>query len=109
MFFLNKKSCATLSMREAAQELSKEPKIRLIDVRTVGEYRQEHIPGSTNVPLDRLGEIADAVPNKDARVFVYCQSGSRSRMACSRLEKLGYTDVTNIGGISQWPGKTVGR
>ena len=95
-------------MPEAQTELNKDSSIRLIDVRTPEEYRAAHIPGSVNVPLDRIGDISRAVPDKDARLFVYCLSGARSRSASAALASMGYTDVNNIGGISQWTGR-IGR
>lgn len=107
MFFFSKKAAhATLSMDQAAQQLAADPSILLLDVRTPGEYRTGHIPGSVNLPLDRLTQIAQVAPSPDARLFVYCQSGGRSRAACTQLVKLGYTDVTNLGGISAWTGRT---
>lgn len=105
MFFGRKPNFSYVSMPEAQTELSKDPSIRLIDVRTVEEYRAGHIPGSVNVPLDRIYEIERAVPDKSARLFVYCLSGARSRTASSMLASMGYTDVSNIGGITQWTGK----
>lgn len=104
MLFKQKNACQSLSMGSAAQELKKDGQIRLVDVRTEEEYREGHIPGSVNLPLNRITDIPRLVPDKDARVFVYCLSGGRSQVACAQLIRLGYTNVTNIGGISQWPG-----
>ena len=36
---------------------------------------------------------------KDTPLFLYCRSGARSSRGCKALEKLGYTNVTNLGGI----------
>lgn len=105
MFLFGKKpSATTLSMSKAAEELAADKAIFLLDVRTEAEFRAGHIPGSVNLPLDRLAQIAQMVPDLDRRLFVYCQSGGRSRAACSKLAKLGYTNITNIGGILSWTG-----
>lgn len=104
MFFNFKKSTASLSMKEAAGELAKDKSIYLLDVRTKEEYAGGHIPGSVNVPLNEIQKVEKLVPEKDARVFVYCQGGGRSRQAGSVMAKMGYTNVTNIGGIVQWRG-----
>ena len=77
----------------------------LLDVRTPEEYRQGHIPGSCNIPLQTLVDVVTRVPDKDTPLFVYCRSGARSAQATSMLESLGYTNVTNIGGISAYTGK----
>ena len=77
----------------------------LLDVRTPDEFRQGHIPGSINVPLQSIDKVADMIDNKTAPIFVHCLSGSRSRQAAAVLQQLGYTNVKNIGGISAYAGK----
>ena len=77
----------------------------LLDVRTVQEYRVGHIPGSKNVPLQVIDNIRNIVKNKNTPLYVYCQSGSRSRQAADLLGALGYGNVKNIGGISAYSGK----
>ena len=77
----------------------------LLDVRTPQEYREGHIPGSKNVPLQQLDKISSVIDNKDAPMFVYCHSGARSRQAASMLQHMGYTNVQNIGGIAAYSGK----
>ncbi|HWR18214.1 MAG TPA: rhodanese-like domain-containing protein [Clostridia bacterium] len=105
MLFGRKPGFSYISMPEAQTELNKNSAIRIIDVRTPEEYRAGHIPGSMNVPLDHIGGILNAVPDKSERLFVYCLSGARSRSASQKFTDMGYTDVNNIGGISQWTGK----
>ena len=77
----------------------------LLDVRTPDEYRQGHIPGSKNVPLQSIDKVADMIDNKAAPIFVHCLSGARSRQAAAVLKQMGYTKVKNIGGISAYAGK----
>ena len=77
----------------------------LLDVRTPQEYREGHIPGSKNVPLQRLDQVKAVAGNKETTLFVYCYSGSRSRQAVSMLQRMGYTQVQNIGGIAAYSGK----
>ena len=43
--------------------------------------------------------------NKDAELFVYCYSGTRSRQATVMLQHMGYTKVQNLGGITAYQGK----
>lgn len=100
--FFGKKKFNKLSMNEAAQQLQERKDIKLIDVRTTDEYRNGHIPRSKNIPLDRISSIS---LDKETPLFVYCQSGMRSKSACNELVNMGYTDVTNIGGIVSWSGK----
>lgn len=81
------------------------PDALLIDVRERDEYAQGRIPGSKNVPLSDLGSITSVTRDKDAPLFVYCLSGARSRQATAQLQAMGYTNVTNIGGISRYRGE----
>ncbi len=105
MFLGRSRAGKTLSMDMAKAELSKNSSIALIDVRTAGEYDRGHIPGSIHIPLDRLFAIDNFVSDKNAKIFVYCLSGARSGQACMYLTRAGYSDVTNIGGITQWRGE----
>jgi len=77
----------------------------LLDVRTPQEYREGHIPGSKNVPLQQLDKVEGVTENKDTVLYVYCHSGARSRQAVSLLKHMGYTNVHNIGGITAYSGK----
>lgn len=106
MFGLFRHKGKTLSMEEAKKRIASDPSIRVIDVRTAKEYRQGHIPGSINVPMDRLTHIQKLLPDKHhTKIFVYCFSGSHTREACHTLKRLGYHHVTNIGGIAFWTGE----
>ncbi len=79
----------------------------LLDVRTAEEYRSGHIEGSTNLPLDSITTAPDIVKDKDTPLFVHCLSGGRSGQAVSYLQRVGYTNVQNIGGIGSYRGKVV--
>ena len=77
----------------------------LLDVRTPQEYREGHIPGSINVPLQIIDKVTAVTENRDTALFVYCHSGARSRQATAMLQHMGYTNVQNIGGIAAYHGK----
>ncbi len=78
-----------------------------MDVRTPSEYRNGHIEGSVNFPLDRIMDVADAIGDKDTPIFVYCHSGARSAQATTLLNRMGYKNVRNIGGIVNYKEKVV--
>ena len=70
-----------------------------IDVRTPEEFKEGHLQGAVNIPVDQItANIARVAPNKNAPVNLYCRSGKRAGIAKQELEKLGYTRVTNHGG-----------
>ena len=77
----------------------------LLDVRTPQEYREGHIPGSQNVPLQQLDKVDEVADNIDTVLYVYCRSGSRSRQAAMLLQHMGYSNVHNIGGILAYKGE----
>ena len=72
----------------------------MIDVRTAEEYAAGHIPKSLNIPLDRIGSIDEVSSSKNQKIYLYCQSGFRSKKACKFLKQLGYTNVEDIGSVS---------
>ena len=79
----------------------------LLDVRTVDEYRQGHIDGSLNIPLQNIHSVKNNIPDLDKPIYVHCLSGARSAQATSVLKSMGYTNVTDIGGINSYRGKVV--
>lgn len=87
------------------REFIKTPDAVLLDVRTLEEYAGGHIPFAKNLPLDRISEISNVVPDRDTPVFVYCRSGSRSGTAEKILRNMGYSRVKNIGGMLSYGGK----
>ena len=97
-----------ITMDEAVAMMEKEEDYIILDVRTVAEYNEKHIPGAINIPNEAIG--ADAIPelpDKDQLILVYCRSGNRSKQASEKLATLGYTNIVVFGGINNWPGKTV--
>ena len=93
------------NINQGVKEYSATPGAVLLDVRTSEEYRGGHIPGSKNVPLSSIDKIASVAENKDTALFVYCYSGARSRQVVGLLQRMGYRNVTNIGGIAAYAGK----
>ena len=77
----------------------------LLDVRTPDEYRQGHILGSKNVPLQSIDKVTGMINNKATPIFVHCLSGARGRQAAAILQQMGYSNVKNSGGISAYTGK----
>ncbi len=77
----------------------------LLDVRTREEYAQGHVPESCNIPLQEIDSAPSAIVHKNTPIFVYCYSGARSAQATAYLNRMGYTSVQNIGGISAYTGE----
>ena len=71
----------------------------LLDVRTEGEYRRGHLNGFRNIPLDDLREHLDEL-DRGKPVYVNCQTGLRSYLACRLLTQYGFTCAHLSGGYS---------
>jgi rhodanese-related sulfurtransferase len=69
----------------------------IIDVRTPAEFKEGHIPGSRNIPLDQIGSKSAELKKAGKPVITVCRSGSRSGMAKSKLIASGI-EVYNGGG-----------
>ena len=74
----------------------------LIDVREPDEFAADHAENAKNIPLGDIeaGKLTEAT--KTVKVYVYCRSGKRAGVAKTALDKQGYTNVENLGGLSDW-------
>ncbi len=72
----------------------------IIDVRTNAEYNEGHLKESVNIPLDEIESITKKYSDKDSLLYLYCQSGTRSKEAVNKLIDLGYTNIYDLGGIN---------
>ena len=83
---------------EDVKNLPRDGSVTLLDARTAEEYAGGHIEGFRNIPVDelreRLGEIEAGKP-----VYVMCQSGLRSYIACRILAGYGYETYNFAGGF----------
>ena len=93
---------------DEAKKMMETQKAIVVDVRTLEEYNEGHIPNAISVPLETIENEAEAkLKNKDALILVYCRSGRRSREAALKLIEKGYTNVIDFGGIQDWNGEVV--
>lgn len=79
------------------ENLPHDGNVILLDTRTVGEFNRGHIPGFRNIPVDDLRDrIQELETGK--KVYVICQSGLRSYIACRILSGYGYEAYNFAGG-----------
>lgn len=73
----------------------------VVDVRTASEYEAGHLDGALNIDVQSadFDTLVGALP-ADGEYVVYCASGNRSSGAVGRMEGLGFTAVTDAGGIA---------
>ena len=86
----------TISTKQTFNEITK---TKIVDVRNEAEYASGHIESSVNIPLDQIEKIDY---KKSEKIIVYCASGNRSKQAAQKLIDMGYTNVYDMGGISNW-------
>lgn len=80
------------------------PDVQRVDVRTVAEFSEGHIPGSININVldTRFALMADVTLHKDQPVAIYCRSGRRSQKAAKILTEKGFSIIELDGGLNAW-------
>ncbi|KMK77336.1 rhodanese-like domain-containing protein [Alkalihalobacillus pseudalcaliphilus] len=101
--FYTPKYLKTLSQEDFKQGYRK---AQLIDVREPREYNGGHILGARNIPLSQLSQRLNEL-SPDRAIYLYCQSGARSRQAAKVLKKKHKaTDLYHLDkGFKKWDGK----
>ena len=101
-------SVRRVSMDEAKTMMAMETGYILLDVRTQKEYEEGHLPGAICIPNETIAETPPSrLTDKNQLIFVYCRSGQRSHAAAQKLAKMGYTNLVDLGGITDWQGELV--
>jgi rhodanese-related sulfurtransferase len=79
-------------------------KFTLVDVREDSEWTTGHAAGALHLSRGVIErDIEGKVPQKDAKLVLYCHSGSRSALAADSLMKMGYSNVYSLaGGITAY-------
>ena len=97
-----------VSMNEIVQIMNENENYIILDVRTMEEFNQGHIPNAICIPNETINEnIINELPNKEQLILIYCRSGNRSKQAADKLIKLGYINLIEFGGIIDWKGEIV--
>ena len=74
-------------------------KFTLIDVREDNEWDAGHAKGAVHISKGIIERDIEAkIPQKDAKLILYCGGGSRSALAADSLMKMGYTNVFSLAG-----------
>ncbi len=90
------------SVKDLKHRLEDDHELLLLDVRRRTEFADGHVPGALNIPLAELSERV-AELERDRTVAIICASGYRSLIACSILERAGFSSLINvIGGTTAW-------
>ena len=95
-----------VSMNDIVKIMAENKDYVIVDVRTPDEYAEGHIPNAINIQNETINEtVYNKLKDKNQLILIYCRSGSRSRQAAYKMQKLGYTNIVEFGGIINWKGK----
>jgi sulfur-carrier protein adenylyltransferase/sulfurtransferase len=99
-----RKRTKPVSLEELRRRLEAGEKMTLVDVREKDEWRAGYIPGALSLPRGFLEIQAEQkLPDKNARIVAYCAGGTRSALAASTLQELGYSNVETANpGFVRW-------
>ena len=90
-----------ITVQELQQQLAKNG-MQVLDVRREAEFMAGHIEEAAWWPLDRF-RISPPEVDLNVPLAVHCQSGYRSMIACSLLQRAGFKNVVNVsGGFGAW-------
>ena len=93
-----------VSAEDVKAAIDKKEKAVFLDVRDGGEYSAGHLPGAINVSRGTLEfNVWGKIPDKDAKVYVYCKTTGRSALATKVLNDLGYKNAVLMGAqFEEW-------
>jgi sulfur-carrier protein adenylyltransferase/sulfurtransferase len=99
-----KSQIRTVSLEDLRRRMDARENFTLVDVREKDEVRQGFIPGAVFLPRGFLEMQAEQkLPNKDAKIIVYCAGGTRSAFAAKVLGDMGYRNVESANpGFVRW-------
>lgn len=94
---------------ELAMDIPFDQHLVILDVRKPSEYDQSHLKGARNLPLGTFLDPGGLASLEDHQnLYVHCQSGYRSVIACSLLKRQGFHNLRNVSGgfkeLSRTPG-----
>ncbi len=99
-----RKKTTPVSLDELKRRIQAGEKMTLVDVREKEEWRAGYIPGALSVPRSTLeSQSEQKLPDKNARIVLYCAGGTRSAFAAATLQELGYNHVETANpGFVRW-------
>lgn len=92
------------NVAEVKKRLDAGEKFHLVDTREESEWARGHIAGATWLGKGIIERDVEAkIPDKNAKIILYCGGGFRSALAADNLQKMGYTNVESMdGGWRGW-------
>ena len=98
-----------LPQEEWKNNFEKDENAFLLDVRTLDEYEEGHIPNASLLDILQPKAFLEGIQYLDAskNYYVYCRSGGRSSQACQLMNQMGIDNTYNLmGGFMEWNWET---
>ena len=97
-----------ISQEQAKEMMEKDDGHVVVDGGRQDEYDAGHIPGAILIPNESINkDQPEELPDLDQIILVYCRSGNRSKQAAQKLFDMGYRNIYEFGGITDWTGEIV--
>ncbi len=87
-----------VTAEDLSSRLGKGENVELIDVRSPAEFRELHVEGAQNIPLDQFDPGQVARNSGQKTVYLLCKSGARSQQAQQRLLEAGFSQAYSVEG-----------
>src|SRR5690349_21000117 len=88
-----------ISIADYQRMLAKGNAGQLVDVREDNEWNMAHARGALHLSIGIIErDIETTIPDKNAKLVLYCGGGYRSALAADNIQKMGYTQVLSLDG-----------
>jgi len=93
-----------VSIDDVKKMIETKESVIFLDVTDKHEFEGGHLPGAINISRGTLEfKVAQIIPDKNARIVVYCGLDLRGPLATKTLNDLGYNNALNMaGGLKAW-------
>lgn len=91
-----------LEVDEVNQAIQQNKKIQIIDVRSIEEYEQGHIPNALNISLNELKAKVSLLDKNFQFVTVCGKGGGRSVTGAKLMREFGLNAIWLCGGTNKW-------
>ena len=99
-----KRNIKECTIADVKAMLDRGENFHFLDVREDHEFAQDHVKGAVHLARGILErDIETVIPDRTAKIVLYCGGGFRSALAADSLSRMGYKDVASMeGGIRRW-------